>query len=542
MTDRSMSELSRIRVLIVDDHAVVRNGLNTVLRIFDDLEVVGEASNGREALEICQQVRPDVVLMDLMMPVMDGAEATRAIRQRCPQIQVIALTSFKEKELVQGALEAGAIGYLLKNVSTEELADAIRAAHTGKPTLAPGVIEALTQAQRMEQLARGILDTSPDPAHLAELLKEHAPEMFPESIIEIRIYPDQILMRDPLDSPSISEPAWQWMRGTSKVNFYSPGSELPWGEVQTDDAALILVPIISFDNREPIGGISILRRRDPDTASDLIPVVKSFAAQISSALHSAQLRAQALEHQKVAQELALAGQIQASFLPENLPHLAGWQFAATIEPARETSGDFYDVIPLPNEQWGFVIADVADKGLGAALYMSLGRSLIRTYATEYPNRSDLVLLATNRRLLSDASAGLFITSFYGVLDPMSGTLTYCNAGHNPPYLIRSQEHTILQPLSKTGMVLGVTEDGSWEQSEVRLARGDTLLFYTDGFVDAQDPEGVPYGEKRLRETIATHVGHSAQEFQAELLRELHDFIGDAPQADDITLVVIVREP
>jgi len=145
-----MSEMSRIRVLIVDDHAVVRNGLKTVLRIFDDLELVGEASNGKEALEICQQERPDVVLMDLMMPVMDGAEATKAIRKRCPQMQVIALTSFKERELVQGALEAGAIGYLLKNVSTEELVDAIRAAHTGKPTLAPGVIEALTQAQKME--------------------------------------------------------------------------------------------------------------------------------------------------------------------------------------------------------------------------------------------------------------------------------------------------------------------------------------------------------------------------------------------------------
>ena len=476
------------------------------------------------------------------MPVMDGAEATKAIRQRCPQMQVIALTSYKERELVQGALEAGAIGYLLKNVSTEELADAIRAAHTGKPTLAPGVVEALTQAQRMEQLARGILDTSPDPAQLAELLKEHAPEMFPDSTIEIRIYPEQILMHDPSDLPSISEPAWQWMHATSKANYFSPGSELPWGEVQPDDTALILVPIIGFDNREPIGGISILRRRDPITASDLIPVIKSLAAQISSALHSAHIRIQALEHQQVAQELALAGQIQASFLPEDLPDLADWQFAAAIEPARETSGDFYDFIPLPNEQWGIVIADVADKGLGAALYMSLGRSLIRTYAAEYPNRPDLVLMATNRRLLSDARAGLFITSFYGVLDPLSGTLTYCNAGHNPPYLIRGQEDARIQMLPKTGMVLGVNEDGSWEQSEVRLAQGDTLLFYTDGLIDVQDPAGLSYDETRLKENLVAHVGRSAHEIQAGLLRELHDFMGDAPQADDITLVIIVREP
>ena len=537
-----MSEPSLIRVLIVDDHAMVRNGLKTVLRIFDDLEVVGEASNGKEAVDLCPQLQPDVILMDLMMPMMDGAEATKAIRDRCPEMQVIALTSYKEKELVQGALEAGAIGYLLKNVSTEDLVDAIRAAHIGKRTLAPSVVEALTQAQRMEQLARAILDTMPDPAHLADLLKEHTPVMFPDSTIEIRVYPDRILIHDPSDLPSISESAWQWIPSTAKATCFSPGSELPWGKVQPDDAALILVPIIGFDNREPIGAISILRQRDPNTASDLIPAVKSLAAQISSALHSAHLRAQALEHQKIAQELALAGQIQASFLPEDLPDLKGWQFAATIEPARETSGDFYDFIPLPNEQLGVVIADVADKGLGAALYMSLGRSLIRTYATEYPDRPDLVLLATNRRLLSDASAGLFITSFYGVLDPLSGTMTYCNAGHNPPYLIQSQEQTMIQPLSKTGMVLGVTDEGRWERRELHLAQSDTLLLYTDGIIDAQDLTRASFGEKRLQETAMAHSGLSAENFQVALLRELHGFIGDAPQADDITLVVIVREP
>ncbi|HEY44624.1 MAG TPA: SpoIIE family protein phosphatase [Anaerolineae bacterium] len=536
-----MAEMSRIRVLIVDDHAVVRNGLTTVLRIYDDLELVGEASNGKEAVDLCQQVRPDVVLMDLMMPIMDGAEATKAIRQRCPQIQVIALTSFKEKDLVQGALEAGAIGYLLKNVSTEELADAIRAAHTGKPTMAPAVIEALTQAQRMEQLARAILDTSPEPADLAALLKEHAPEMFPDSAIEIRIYPDQTLMHDPSGHPPIPESAWQWLHTSSRASCFSPGAELPWGGVQTDDGALLLVPITGFESRVPMGGIAIRRQRDPHAATELIPVIKSLAAQISSAIHSAHVRAQALEHQKVAQELALAGQIQVSFLPESLPDLDGWQFAATMEPARETSGDFYDFIPLPNGHWGIVIADVADKGLGAALYMSLGRSLIRTYATEYPARPDRVLLATNRRLLSDTSAGLFITTFYGVLDPTSGTLTYCNAGHNPPYLIRAQDDKRVQLLFKTGMVLGVTEEGSWEQSETQLVQGDTLLLYTDGLIDAQDSSETPFGERRLKETIVAHTGHSAQDIQTGLLRELHFFMGDAPQADDITLVVIIRE-
>jgi NarL family two-component system response regulator LiaR len=137
-----------IRVLLVDDHAVVRSGLGAFLMAFDDLELVAEAGSGEEAVAYCSRFQPDVVLMDLKMPGMDGAEATRKIREHWPNMQVVALTSFKEKELVESALEAGAIGYLLKNVSADELADAIRRAHVGEPTLAPEAAQALIQATR----------------------------------------------------------------------------------------------------------------------------------------------------------------------------------------------------------------------------------------------------------------------------------------------------------------------------------------------------------------------------------------------------------
>ncbi len=137
-----------IRVLLVDDHTVVRSGLGAFLMAFDDLELVAEAGNGEEAVAMCNRFHPDVVLMDLKMPGMDGAAATRKIREHWPEIQVIALTSFKEKELVEGAMEAGAIGYLLKNVSADELADAIRDAQNGEPTLAPEAAQALIQATR----------------------------------------------------------------------------------------------------------------------------------------------------------------------------------------------------------------------------------------------------------------------------------------------------------------------------------------------------------------------------------------------------------
>jgi two-component system, NarL family, response regulator LiaR len=143
-----MSEEQPIRVMLVDDHAVVRSGLGAFLYAFDDLELVGEAGSGQEALEKCRTLQPDVVLMDLIMEGMDGATATGFIRQQCPTIQVIALTSFKEKELVEGALQAGAIGYLLKDVTADELAHAIRAAAAGKPTLAPEAAQVLIEGAR----------------------------------------------------------------------------------------------------------------------------------------------------------------------------------------------------------------------------------------------------------------------------------------------------------------------------------------------------------------------------------------------------------
>ena len=143
-----MSESKPIRVLLVDDHAVVRSGLGAFLLVYDDLDLVGEAGGGEEAVRLCEKLQPDVVLMDLVMPGMDGAAATHVIRERWPHIQVVALTSFKERDLVQGVLEAGAIGYMLKNVSADELADAIRAAHAGKSTLAPEAAQVLIQATR----------------------------------------------------------------------------------------------------------------------------------------------------------------------------------------------------------------------------------------------------------------------------------------------------------------------------------------------------------------------------------------------------------
>jgi NarL family two-component system response regulator LiaR len=135
-----------IRVMLVDDHTMVRRGLATFLKVFDDLELAGEAESGETAIQLCEEFSPDVILMDMVMPAMDGATAIRIIRQKFPQVQVIALTSFKEGELIKNALAAGAIGYLLKDVSADALAQAIRAAHAGRATLSSEVTQSLVQS------------------------------------------------------------------------------------------------------------------------------------------------------------------------------------------------------------------------------------------------------------------------------------------------------------------------------------------------------------------------------------------------------------
>jgi sigma-B regulation protein RsbU (phosphoserine phosphatase) len=241
------------------------------------------------------------------------------------------------------------------------------------------------------------------------------------------------------------------------------------------------------------------------------------------------------------QELSLAGQIQAIFLPEELPEIMGWQVSATLQPARQTAGDFYDVIPLPNGRLGIVVADVADKGMGAALYMALARTLLRTYALEYHTRPDFAMKVTNRRILMDTDVTMFATVFYGVLDPRTGGLVYCNAGHNPPYLLHAGTDGDIERMTKTGMALGAMAGTSWKERTVQMAPGDALVLYSDGVIDTQDGSGAFFGEERLQRVIKTNAGRSADQILCAVLQAAQKFGGETPQFDDITLMVVVRD-
>jgi serine phosphatase RsbU (regulator of sigma subunit)/DNA-binding NarL/FixJ family response regulator len=530
-----------IRIMLVDDHAVVRGGLGAILKVFPDLELAGEASSGEEALRICPEVRPDVILMDLSMPGMGGAAATRALRERCPQVQVLVLTSFKEKELIQGALDAGAIGYLLKNVSADELAAAIRKVYAGRPTLAPEAAQILALAGRLERLAQAILDAPHDASVLPDLLAAHVPGMFPDSRIEIRLFPDRVLLRHPGEGTPVGDPIWKWVRGMREPHLFAPETALPWGGPQPAGGTLLLAPIPGADGGVPLGGIYIEHHGAPDLLASSASLIQSLAAQIASVYHSAQVRAQTEDQRRIARELMLAGRIQASLLPAGPPELPGWQIAVALEPARETSGDFYDFIALPGGHWGFVVADVADKGLGAALFMALSRTLLRTYAREHPAHPDRVLAAVNERILSEARSGLFVTMFYAILDPATGTLAYANAGHHPPYVLGAQPGAAPRALARTGMALGVLETEQWEQEMAVLSPGDVLLLYTDGVTDTVNPQRTRFGAQRLLEVAQEPPGRSAHEIQAAILAALDRFAGDAPQLDDVTLVVLGRD-
>jgi serine phosphatase RsbU (regulator of sigma subunit)/DNA-binding NarL/FixJ family response regulator len=537
-----MADKKPIRVIIVDDQAIVRSGLAAFLMAFDELHLVGEATDGEEAVQLCEMVHPDIVLMDLKMPRMDGISATHTIQQRWPDIKILVLTSFREKEMVQGALDAGAAGYLLKDITSKELAQAIFQVYQGQQMVVKEATRTLQQAELLKKLAAALQNVSDNQSALPELLEKHLPEIFPDCQLLIRIFPKRKLLAYPAQPQfTIPETAWDWLRKAAVAKLFFEGNEYPWGGKHEAGSTLILAPIKANDLEQPSGGICILHRTEIEDPTGYVQTVQALAAHIAYAVDKNQDQELRLSQQKVSQELLSAGRIQASILPEKPPVLRGWDIAALLEPARETSGDFYDFIPLANGKWGFLIADVTDKGMGAALFMALSSTLIRTYATQYPTLPALALNYINRRLLSDTHGAMFITAFYGVLDPENGRLRYVNAGHNPPFLLSSQKGKPVDQLRGTGMALGVMEDASWQQKIARFSPGDILLLYTDGITEAENMHREFYGEQRILEVLRSHRDRAAHAIQDALLEDVRKFTNKAPKTDDIAIMVIARE-
>jgi sigma-B regulation protein RsbU (phosphoserine phosphatase) len=246
-------------------------------------------------------------------------------------------------------------------------------------------------------------------------------------------------------------------------------------------------------------------------------------------------------NERLQRELVLAARVQASFMPGKLPEVPGWDLSVSLLPAKLTSGDFYNTILLPGGAVAILIADVVDKGVGAALYMAMSIALLRAAIAEFPEQPAVVCQAVSRQLHEFAGGGQFVTVFLGILDPESGVLIYSNAGHNPPLLFSSAHSEAPLLLKNTGTALGVLEDGIWESGRIQMERGDALILYTDGITEAENEQHAFYRLPRLLDVARQSAGTPAVAIRDAILGSVRQFMGDAEQSDDIALLVVVRE-
>jgi predicted ester cyclase len=241
--------------------------------------------------------------------------------------------------------------------------------------------------------------------------------------------------------------------------------------------------------------------------------------------------------ERVEQDLRVARSIQQASLPKEVPELEGWRIAPYYQPAREVGGDFYDLFELEEGQVGAVVGDATGKGMPAALVVSAASSMLRAVAQAFHSSSPgEVLSRVNEALVARIPPNMFVTCFYAILDPESGSLTYANAGHHLPYLCRNGE---AEELRARGMPLGLMPGMSYEEKETILQAGEAALLYSDGLVEAHDSKGEMFGFPRLRELVAEHAEERGLgEF---LMEELYSFVGEGwEQEDDITLLTLKR--
>ncbi|MCE5209701.1 MAG: GAF domain-containing protein [Chloroflexi bacterium] len=268
-------------------------------------------------------------------------------------------------------------------------------------------------------------------------------------------------------------------------------------------------------------------------------IITGIGQQVALAIQNDRYTRNLVETQRMEQEMELARQSQRTFLPGELPRLFRWDLAARWTPARQVGGDFYDIIQLNKDHIGLVIADVADKGMAAALYMTVTRTLIRAYA-ESETSPALVLEKVNNLLLPDSQDSMFVTAVYAILNKRANKIVYANAGHNLPVLFRRDENRIIS-LEKGGMSLGVMENIQLTDSEITIFPGDILLMYTDGVTEAFNSAGEGFGIERLEKFILDQQEMPAEDLLKQLENTLKDFSAGVPASDDVTLVCLKRQ-
>jgi sigma-B regulation protein RsbU (phosphoserine phosphatase) len=269
-----------------------------------------------------------------------------------------------------------------------------------------------------------------------------------------------------------------------------------------------------------------------------VEIVSSIAQQVALSIQNEHLQLEMVNRERLEHEIHLARQIQKTFLPEHLPEIAGWNLAATWITARQVGGDFYDVIELPGGRLGLFIADVSDKGIPAALFMALTRTLVRAvvYDTFSPAEA---MRRVNALIIPDNQQEMFVTAVYGVLTLESGEFTYTNAGHNPPITVCGKKRKI-EFLRRTGAALGIIEGVSMEERTIMLEPDDFLLLYTDGLTEAFSLEGETYGDERLQQKLEITEEETARGILDVLEKSVRRFMGSLSPADDLTMLGVRR--
>jgi serine phosphatase RsbU (regulator of sigma subunit) len=349
-----------------------------------------------------------------------------------------------------------------------------------------------------------------------------------------------------MDQETINDPQFQISRGVvegvargGEAVLTSDAMEDPRFRARQSVMSLglrsILCAPLKFKD-ELLGAIYVDNRLHAGIFSqDDLNMLSAIASSAAIAIENARLYQVAVEKGRMERELQMARRVQSSLMPDEMPQLEGWEFAARWLPARVVAGDFYDAFALEGGQLALVIADVTDKGMPSALLMALTRSIVRASLEGAPSLAQAIAKA-NRLICADSKIGMPVSLFCARVSPHSPELTYVNAGHNPPLLWRPARGEV-QELSRTGMVLGVDETTTYEESSTSLERGEVLLLYTDGVTDATDRTGQQFGLERTRGVFTAKPGAGATETLSRLTLAIERFAGAADPFDDITLVV-----
>jgi sigma-B regulation protein RsbU (phosphoserine phosphatase) len=282
--------------------------------------------------------------------------------------------------------------------------------------------------------------------------------------------------------------------------------------------------------QETPGGLRFRARR--------LDIINGIAQQAALAVQNDRLQEEMVVRERLETEVQLARQIQQTFIPETMPPLPGWDLAARWRTARQVGGDFYDVMELAGGRIGLFIADVSDKGIPAALFMALTRTLVRAAVIETESPAE-ALRRVNDLLIPDTRQGMFVTAVYAVLCPDNGKLVYANAGHNPPLWLTHDGK--VKRLTRTGMALGVIEGEKVEEKSIKLKKGDHLLLYTDGLSEAFSSNGDMFGEERIISALQAGTDKSAERLLQGVETDLDKFVGDEEQSDDLTMLFLRRE-